>query len=182
MRLGAPLTAIFASLLVLLTLVANAAADDPSATAQVQVTPRPTTLFLDTFTLSPDVGYDQNNFWCEFNNYGSFFANYSGQCPYQNYVATVHWKKVPNVTEYDICVKPAFRGSGPGFVCFVIQPPKSGSPAALSMTFDSAAMFLNAYQGTTQVWMVKACNFDPAPPFGSCSESNTVSAEIPWTG
>ena len=64
----------------------------------------------------------------------------------------------------------------------VVLPAKSGSPASLSMTFDSAAMFLNAFQATTQVWMVEACNFDPVTHAGSCSESNPVSAEIPWTG
>jgi hypothetical protein len=144
--------------------------------------PRATTLTLDSFVLSPDVQYVANGFWCSFNNYGAYFANYSGPCPYQDYVASVHWKKVPNVTEYDICLKPVFRDYTPGFACYVQQPGNAGNPASLSMTFDSAAMSLNAFQGTTQVWMVRACNYDPVTLTGSCSESNTVSADIPWTG
>ena len=183
MRLaGGTLKAIFVSLFVASILAGNAAAEGPGASSRMQSAPRATTVFLDSFTLSPTVNYDPDNFWCSFNDYGSFFSNYTGQCPYQDYVATVHWKKVPNVTEYDICVAPVFRDSGPGFACYVMQPPKSGNPASLSMTFDSAAMFLNAYQGTTQLWMVRACTYDPSPPIGSCSDSNVVSAEIPWTG
>jgi hypothetical protein len=184
MRLAAGISkTVLIGLLVASVVAGNAGADGSSATARAQATPRATTLFLDSFTLSPEVSYDPIDFWCTSHDYNVFF-NYTvgAPCPYQNYVATVHWKKVPNVTEYDVCVRPTFQGEGPGFACYTVQPPKSGSPAALSMTFDSAAMFLNAYQGTTQVWMVKACNFDPAPPFGSCSESITVSAEIPWTG
>jgi hypothetical protein len=183
MRLAAGISkAILVGLLVASVIASNAGADSSNATAQAQATPRPTTLFLDSFTLSPVVNYDSSNFWCESNQYGSVFSNYTGLCPYESYVATVHWKKVPNVTEYDVCLRSTFQGTGPGFACFVVNPPKSGSPASLSMTFDSAVMFLNAYQGTTQAWMVRACNFDPAPPFGSCSDSNTVSADIPWTG
>ncbi len=170
------LIAVIAALTISCAAAANAATTAPTST------PRATTLTLDSFTLSPAVSYATDNFWCSFNDYGAYFGNYTGLCPYQDYVASVHWKKVPNVTEYDICVQPVFRDYSPGFSCFVQEPPKSGSPAALSMTFDSAKMFLNAYQATTQVWMVRACNYDPAPPFGSCSESNTVSAEIPWTG
>src|SRR5439155_17629143 len=145
-------------------------------------TPRATTLTLDSFALSSEIQYATNDFWCSFNDYGAYFGNYVvGQCPYQDYVASVHWKKIPNVTEYDVCLKPVFRDYSPGFACYVAPPAKSGSPASLSMTFDSAAMFLNAFQATTQVWMVEACNFDPVTHAGSCSESNTVSAEIPST-
>jgi hypothetical protein len=151
-------------------------------TSHPPATPRATTLTLDSFALSPDVQYASNNFWCSFNNYGAYFDNYTGACPYQDYAASLHWKKVPNVTEYDVCVKPVFHDYSPGFFCFVVQPPTAGSPAALSMTFDSAAMFLNAFQGTTQVWVVESCNYDPVTSAGSCGESNTVSVEIPWTG
>jgi hypothetical protein len=158
--------------------VASAAGQTPDPSA----TPKATTLVLDSFALSPDVQYSGNDFWCSSNDYGAFFATYVGQCPYQDYVASVHWKKVQNVTEYDICVKPVFQDSSPGFACYVVQPTKAGNPASLSMTFDSAAMFLNSFEGTTQVWMVKACNVDPTTQVGTCSESNTVSAEIPWTG
>jgi hypothetical protein len=185
MRLAAGISkTVLIGLLVASVLAGNAGADGSTATARAQATPRPTTVSLDSFTLSTEVNYDTSEFsWCTTHGYKAFFDYSDGApCPYQNYAATVHWKRVPNVTEYDVCVRSTFQGEGPGFACYTVQPPKSGSPAALSMTFDSAAMFLNAYQGTTQVWMVRACNFDPAPPFGSCSESNTVSAEIPWTG
>jgi hypothetical protein len=152
-------------------------------TSHPSSTPRATTLTLDSFVLSPDVQYSSEDFWCSFNDYGAYFANYvGGQCPYQDYVATVHWKKIPQATEYDICLKPVFGDYSPGFACYIAEPTKSGGPAALTMTFDSATMFLNAFQATTQVWMVKACDIDPVTNAGSCSESNTVSAEIPWTG
>jgi hypothetical protein len=168
------------SVIAALGLAGSAAAVPP--TSYPPPTPRATTLSLDSFTLSPEVQYSANDFWCTFNDYGSFFANYSGQCPYQDYVASLHWKKVPNVTEYDVCLKPVFRDYSPGFFCTVEEPPKAGNPASLSMTFDSAGMFLNSFQGTTQVWMVEACNYDPVTHAGSCSESNTVTVEIPWTG
>jgi hypothetical protein len=142
--------------------------------------PKATSLTLDSFVLSPEVKYETDNFWCEFNNYGSYFSNYDGRCPYQDYVASLHWKKVQNVTEYDVCLTSVFRDYSPGFACWTVYPSKAGNPASLSMTFDSAAMFLNSVQGTTQIWMVKACNYEF--PGGSCSESNTVSADIPWTG
>jgi hypothetical protein len=29
---------------------------------------------------------------------------------------------------------------------------------------------------------VRACNLDPVTNSGPCSESNTVTADIPWTG
>jgi hypothetical protein len=131
---------------------------------------------LDSFTLSPVVKYADNNFWCEFNNYGAYFSNYVGLCPYQDYVATVHWKKVPHALFYDVCTAAAFRGSGPGWACY------AGDSETLSKTFDSAAMFLNSFQGTTQMWMVKACEQPVGPGFKECSESNIVTAEIPWTG
>jgi hypothetical protein len=50
------------------------------------------------------------------------------------------------------------------------------------MTFDSASMFLNAVEGTTQTWLVRACNLDPVTHSGPCSESNAVSADVPWAG
>jgi hypothetical protein len=167
------------SVIAALGLAGGAAAAGP--TSDPPPTPRATTLTLVSFALSPDVQYSSEVFWCSVYDYGAYFANYvGGQCPYQDYVATVHWKKIPQATEYDICVKPVFGDYSPGFACYIAEPAKSGSPAALSMTFDSATMFLNAFQATTQVWMVKACNFDPITHAGSCSESNTVSAEIPW--
>jgi hypothetical protein len=167
------------SVIAALGLAASAAA---SPASDPQSAPRATTLSLDSFTLSPDVTYSENNFWCEFNDYGTYFAGYTGLCPSQAYVATVHWKKVPNVTEYYVCVEPVFHDYSPGFSCYVALPPRSGNPASLSMTFDSAAQFLNAFQGTTQVWMVETCNSDPVTNESLCTESNTVSSEIPWTG
>jgi hypothetical protein len=159
-----------------------AAGAPASPSTDPQSVPRATTLSLDSFTLSSDVTYSTNDFWCAFNDYGSFFDNYIGLCPSQAYVAVMHWKKVPHITEYDVCVKPVFRDYTPGFSCFVLLPPNGGSPAALSMTFDSAAQFLNDFQGTTQVWMVKTCSSDPVTNASLCTESNTVSAEILWSG
>jgi hypothetical protein len=171
--------ALFVSIVAALALAGAATAAQQSTSPPT--TPKATSLTLDSFTLSPDVKYLTNNFWCEYNNYGLYFSNYDGRCPYQDYVASLHWKKVRNITEYDICLKPVFRDYSPGFACSIMQPPKAGNPASLSMTFDSDVMFLNSVQGTTQVWMVKACNY-VMPGVGSCSESNTVSADIPWTG
>jgi hypothetical protein len=168
------------TLIAALGVAAGTAAADP--TLAPGSAPKAPTLTLDSFTLGP-VAYTADDFWCTFNDYGAYFSNYvSGQCPYQNYVATLHWKKSPGATEYDVCVKPVFRDYTPGFACWSIPAPKSGSPAALSMTFDSTVQSLNTFQGTTQVWMVQACDFDPSTNTGPCSQSNTVSADIPWTG
>jgi hypothetical protein len=140
------------------------------------------TLTLDDFALSPTVQYSTDGFWCSFNDYGAYFANYTGQCPYQDYVASLHWKKVQDATEYDVCLESVFQSFTPGFACWVMPAMKAGNPASLSMTFDSAAMLLNSFQGATQVWMVKACAFDPVTHTGPCTESNTVEVVIPWTG
>lgn len=148
-------------------------------------TPRPTTLYLDRFVLSSQVHYSESNFWCEFYGYAAHFSNYTGLCPYQDFIATVHWKKVQQITEYDICyqAKPVFSVSPVvGWSCYGMDPTKSGSPDTLSMTFDSAAMPLNSHQGTDQMWMVKTCNLDPVTSDGGCAESNIVTAEVPWTG
>jgi hypothetical protein len=154
-----------------------------------QPAPRATTLKLDSFTLLPGVTYASNNFWCEYHNYGLYFSNYTGQCPLQNFVATMHWKKVPNVTEYDVCedvVALSDPDHSRGANCWVIKPPPmSGSPASLSMMFDSATEYLNTAQGTTHLWWVHACNYvwiDGSIPYGPCTDSNIVTAEIPWTG
>lgn len=155
----------------------GAAAADPPA----RTTVRATTAYLDSFVLSPTVQYPSDTFWCEFNNYAASFSNYDGRCPTQDFVATLHWKKIPNVTEYDVCLEPSFGSYTPGFACQVVSPPTAGNPASLSYTFDSARDNLNATQGTTQTFMVVACNLD-ANGLGPCSESDTVSAVIPWTG
>jgi hypothetical protein len=143
---------------------------------------KPTTATLDSFTLSPEVKYADNSFWCEFNNYGAYFSDYVGLCPYQDFVATVHWKKVPHAANYNVCRTAAFHGSGPGWACWTVEATKAGDPETLSKTFDSAEMFLNSFQGTSQLWMVEACEEPVGPGFKECSESNTVTAEIPWTG
>jgi hypothetical protein len=154
-----------------------------------QPAPRATTLKLDSFTLLPGVTYASNNFWCEYHNYGLYFPNYTGQCPLQNFVATMHWKKVPNVTEYDVCedvVALSDPDHSRGANCWVIKPPPmSGSAASLSMMFDSTTEYLNTAQGTTHLWWVHACNYvwiDGSIPYGPCTDSNIVTAEIPWTG
>jgi hypothetical protein len=147
-----------------------------AAAAKPEKSTKATTVTLDSFTLSPQVKYADNNFWCEFNNYGAYFSNYVGLCPYQDYVATVHWKKVLHALYYNVCQAASFRGSGPGWACY------AGDQTTLSKTFDSAAMFLNSSQGTTQMWMVEACEQPVGPGFKECSESNVVTAEIPWTG
>jgi hypothetical protein len=144
--------------------------------------PKATTLVLDSFTLSPDATNSTDTFWCSFNDYGAFFANYSGQCPTRDYVASVHWKKAAGATEYQVCLEPSFHDYTPGFACWVVEASNAGNPASLTMTFDSASMFLNAVEGTTQTWLVRACNLDPVTNSGPCSESNTVTADIPWTG
>jgi hypothetical protein len=145
-------------------------------------TPKESIVSLDAVAIDPVVDYSKGGFWCSFNDYGAVFGNYTGQCPAQEYVAVVHWKKVPGVAEYDICVKPVFRDYSPGFACYVVDPPKAGNPASLTMTFDSATMFLNSFQGTTQVFVVRACTVDPVSQASVCSQSNEVSFEIPWTG
>jgi len=153
-----------------------------TASAAKASPPKEPALFLDSFTLDPTVQYATNNFWCEFNDYAAFFSNYTGQCPYQHFIAAVHWKKAAAATEYDVCLETVFQSSSPGPQCWVLPAPKSGSPAALSMTFDSASMFLNDFQGTTQIWFVKACALDPSTGEPACSVSNAVWADIPWTG
>jgi hypothetical protein len=153
-----------------------------TASAAQAAPPKEPTLFLDSFTLDPTVQYATDNFWCEFDNYGSFFSNYTGQCPYQNFTASVHWKKSAAATEYDVCLETVFQSSSPGPQCWILPAPKSGSPAALSMTFDSARMSLNDFQGTTQIWFVKACAVASSTLQQTCSVSNSVSADIPWTG
>jgi hypothetical protein len=171
-----------ACVLLLVTALVLLAAGARGAAAAPSPIPRSTTVTLDTVAISTQVHSAAGNFWCSSNDYGAIFANYTGQCPYQDFVASVHWKKVPNVTEYDVCLRALFQGSGPGFACWTIPAPKAGNPATLSTTFDSAGMSLNAFQGTTQLFMVKACNLDPVTHQGMCSESEPVSFDIPWTG
>jgi len=168
--------ALVVALIASFVLLGVAAANSGAATLKT------TTLFLDDFTLDPTVQFASDNFWCEFNDYGAVFGGYTGQCPYQNFTATLHWRKVQGATEYDVCIEPVFGTYTPGFACYVTPAPKSGSPAALSMTFDSATMALNSYQGTTQVWIVRACVVDPTTLQETCTDSNSVAATIPWTG
>jgi hypothetical protein len=169
------LSATIVLVLVSSTAIARGTSSSPSA-------PKATTLILDSFTLSAETTYTTDDFWCSFNNYAAFFPSYTGQCPSNDYVASLHWKKVASATEYDVCLESFFRDRTPGFACWIIEAPKSGSPASLTMTFDSAAMSLNAYQGTTQVWIVQACAYDSVTHTGPCSQSNTVAQDIPWTG
>jgi hypothetical protein len=162
------------------TLIAGVVLLGAAAANGAPAAPRTTTLFLDDFTLDPTVQYASDTFWCDFNNYGAVFSDYAGRCPYQDFTATLHWKKSPGATEYDVCLEPVFSSYTPGFACYVMPAAKSGSPTAQSMSFDSASMDLNAFQGTTQVWVVHACSGTGLTQ--TCSDSNPVFAAIPWTG
>jgi len=164
------------SLIGVLAFVGSAAADRPAPDAP----PRATTVTLDSFVLSPVVQYASNNFWCEAENYGAYFSNYTGACAYQDYVATIHWKKAPTATAYYACVTTSFHDYNVGFACYGMVAPKAANPDSLSYTFDSAAMHLNATQGITVSWMVTACAGDW--PLTYCSESDMVSETMPWTG
>src|SRR5690348_6495177 len=157
--MSGPMRLLLVSLALALVCAGGAAAAHRSQPSQR--VPKATTLALDDFTLAPDAVAGTDDFWCTFNDYGAFFSDYTGQCPTRDYVASVHWKKVPNANHYDVCIEPAFQDYTPGFACYGVDPAKAGNPASLSMTFDSAAMSLNAVEGTTQTWLVRACDLDP---------------------